>query len=344
MVDMSGTQGGCITPLTVSFTKATLTRYAHRYTVFCGLLLLVVAWNVFQADQTRFVYAANATGDYLHVDPRLANGVLASLDEFTPLINESAVDLSKTLTASTDEGFVSASDVGNPFTTESTKLEVTYTVQKGDTISSIADKFGLHVATIAERNQIGIDKIENITPGSTLIIPPVDTSDSTEWLAELNQLKENERQKAIAAAEKARRATRGRSRSTSRQIALSGFDGSASSNFVVPIGHNGISRGVSRYHAGIDYRANVGTTVRAAQDGKVIETTGGWAGGFGNSILVDHGGGLTTRYAHLSEIDVSVGQVVSQGEAIGHSGNTGYSTGPHLHFETRKNGSVISPF
>lgn len=291
------------------------------------------------------MFASSTSPEYLHVDPRLANGILASIDEFTPLINESAVDLSTVLTPASDEGFASADDVGNPFTTEATKLEVTYMVQNGDTITDIADKFGLHVATIAERNQIGIEDIEKLAPGDTLTIPPVDTSDSTEWLAKLNEHKEAQRQKAIAAAnEAARKAGKSRSKKSSKQVASSGFAGAASQNFTVPLSHNGISRGVSSYHAGIDYRANTGTGVKTAQDGKVVQTTGGWAGGFGNSILVDHGNGLTTRYAHLSQVEVSVGQVVSQGETIGRSGNTGYSTGPHLHFETRKNGSVISPF
>ncbi len=340
------TKEAVIAPFPTVFAKRTLERYAHRYTVFCGLLLLVVAWNIFQADKSRFVYASSAASpEYLHVDPRLADGILASIDEYTPLINESAANIGETLIAASDEGFVSASDIERPFTTEATKLEVSYTVQTGDTITGIADKFGLHVATIAQRNSIDVTEIERIAPGETLIIPPDDTSDSTEWLAKLNELKEAERQKAIAAAvAEARRAGRGRSKRSTKQVASSGFDRVASSHLAMPISHNGISRGVSRYHAGIDYRADTGTSVRAAQEGKVVQTTGGWAGGFGNSILVDHGNGLTTRYAHLSEIDVSVGQVVAQGEAIGRSGNTGYSTGPHLHFETRRGGSVVSPF
>ena len=80
---------------------------------------------------------------------------------------------------------------------------------------------------------------------------------------------------------------------------------------------------------------SVGTPVIAAGSGKVIGITGGWGGGYGNSILLDHGGGRHTRYAHLSQINVGLGDYVSAGQNIGLSGNTGWSTGPHLHFENR---------
>ncbi|MBI4032847.1 LysM peptidoglycan-binding domain-containing M23 family metallopeptidase [Candidatus Berkelbacteria bacterium] len=307
--------------------------------------LVVAAWNLFQADQDRFAFASTHQAQYLDVDPSRANIVLAAIDEYTPLINESAIDLRSSLRSDTEAGFLGTEQLEHRFTTEATKLEVEYEVQNGDTIMGIADKFGLHVATIAERNELGVDEIESLKPGQTLIIPPADTSDSIAWLEELNKKKEAERQKAIAEAAKQRTLLAQRNpKTTTRQTASGGFERAAGMSFIVPIGHKGISRGVSRFHMGIDYRADTGTAVKAAQDGRVVETTGGWAGGFGISILVDHGGGLNTRYAHLSRIAVSPGQTVSQGQVIGYSGNTGYSTGPHLHFETRQNGRVLSPF
>jgi murein DD-endopeptidase MepM/ murein hydrolase activator NlpD len=96
-----------------------------------------------------------------------------------------------------------------------------------------------------------------------------------------------------------------------------------------------------RVHEGIDFGAPVGTTVRAADGGKVTEV--GWDGGFGLSVMIDHGAGFSTLYAHLSEALVEAGEDVYQGEQIATSGNTGFSTGPHLHFGIYKFGNAQSP-
>ncbi len=96
-----------------------------------------------------------------------------------------------------------------------------------------------------------------------------------------------------------------------------------------------------RLHAGTDVGVPIGTTVRASRGGQVI--TAGWVGGYGNCVIIDHGDGVATRYGHLSEVTVSVGQYVDQGEQIALSGNTGRSTGPHLHFEIRINGEAVDP-
>jgi len=96
-----------------------------------------------------------------------------------------------------------------------------------------------------------------------------------------------------------------------------------------------------RLHAGIDIAAPTGTPIRAAQGGRVA--IAGWMGGYGQYTCIQHAGSLSTCYAHQSSMGVSVGQSVSQGSVIGAVGNTGNSTGPHLHFETRVNGSPVDP-
>jgi murein DD-endopeptidase MepM/ murein hydrolase activator NlpD len=96
-----------------------------------------------------------------------------------------------------------------------------------------------------------------------------------------------------------------------------------------------------RMHEGVDIAVGEGTPVHAAAAGTVIYA--GWMGGYGNLVVVDHGNGLSTAYAHNSSLSVSVGQSVAAGELVSYSGNTGNSTGPHVHFEVRVNGSAVDP-
>ena len=102
-----------------------------------------------------------------------------------------------------------------------------------------------------------------------------------------------------------------------------------------PISH------VKKMHTGQDIAASSGTTIHAAGPGVVIST--GWRGGYGNTVIIDHGGGISTLYGHCSKIYAHSGQKVKAGESIAAVGSTGFSTGPHLHFEVRVNGSPVNP-
>ena len=96
------------------------------------------------------------------------------------------------------------------------------------------------------------------------------------------------------------------------------------------------------FHTGVDFPAPAGTAVRAARGGRVAFA--GWnSGGYGQLIVIDHGSGVTSWYAHLSRLDVAAGQPVAAGSLIGRVGATGHATGPHLHFEVRLRDAATDP-
>ncbi|TPM03253.1 M23 family peptidase [Mesorhizobium sp. B2-3-11] len=99
--------------------------------------------------------------------------------------------------------------------------------------------------------------------------------------------------------------------------------------------------GTAALHSGMDFRAPIGMPAKVTAPG--IVTKAGWNGGYGRMVEVDHGNGFATRYGHLSEIDVTVGEKLDAGAVIGKTGSSGRSTGPHLHYEVRHNGEAIDP-
>ncbi|MNS37752.1 Murein DD-endopeptidase MepM [compost metagenome] len=99
--------------------------------------------------------------------------------------------------------------------------------------------------------------------------------------------------------------------------------------------------GQNKMHTGLDIAASSGTPVKAPASGTV--SFAGWNGGYGNYVVIDHGNGLQTAYAHMSAINVKRGQRVTAGTQVGRVGSTGMSTGPHMHFEVKRNGQFVNP-
>ncbi|QKV96801.1 transglycosylase family protein [Streptomyces sp. NA02950] len=201
-----------------------------------------------------------------------------------------------------------------------------YTVVRGDTLSGIARRSSVHggwrALYQANRQTIGANP-HLIRPGQRLAIPSV--SGRTHLGAP-------------------RRATSAASRHTAvRKSAVRSHAAPVSGPVSAAYGTRG-GRWASGHHTGVDFAVPIGTPVHAAAGGKVV--TAGWGGAFGYQVVIRHTGGLYTHYAHLSAVSVRAGQTVEAGRRIARSGNTGNTTGPHLHFEVRTRpdyGSDVDP-
>lgn len=196
---------------------------------------------------------------------------------------------------------------------------VLHTVQSGDTLGAIATKYDVKTKDIADYNHLGDGS--HLSLGQKIIIPDGDGTPQTP--------------PTIVSSNTRIARDAGDSGPTPPPATASG------SGFGWPT----ISKHISQYfkwgHTGIDIDNRSRPPVYAAQTGTV--QFAGWLGAYGNLIIVDHGGGLTTYYAHLEKFYVSKGQKVSKGDAIAKMGSTGHSTGPHVHFEVRRNGRPVNP-
>lgn len=183
---------------------------------------------------------------------------------------------------------------------------ITHTVQKGDTISSIAKKYKGDSDEIIQFN--GLEE-KTLSLGAKVVIP------NGELPTPVVSKGSSSKSKSVSV-------------STSKLPNISGY-------YMLPT--KGIrTRGVKPGHKGVDIAGPVGTSIYASAGGRVlVADDAGYNGGFGKYVVISHPNGTQTLYAHMSAVTASVGSVVEQGELIGKMGNTGKSTGPHLHFEVR---------
>ncbi len=239
-------------------------------------------------------------------------------------------------------------------------------LKQGETIQDLAQRFGLSVATVAKAN--GLDSPTDVRPGDLILLPGVQARTTYERLlqiqeaerkareeearrlAEERRKQEAERQKRLAEAQRMQAQSRARVRQQAQSqpqlrranavVAAAGYRWPLS-NFTITtyFGRRGVFQ---RFHTGIDLAAPVGTPIYAARAGQV--DTAGWSRyGYGLHVIINHGGAQETLYAHMSRIAVRPGQWVRRGELIGYVGSTGWSTGPHLHFEVRVGGAARNP-
>lgn len=188
---------------------------------------------------------------------------------------------------------------------------VRYTVARGDTIQGIAKKFGGDAQEISTYNDLADTAL---VAGQSIIIPNGEAPIAPKAVARAGSAKSVER------------------------LLYAPKNSAGSGYFVRPLLGGILTQGLHGYN-GVDLGAPIGTPVYAAASGEVIisKYSAGdpWFGGYGNYIAIKHDNGTQTVYGHLSAVYVSVGERVTQGQTIGHVGNTGHSTGPHLHFEVR---------
>jgi murein DD-endopeptidase MepM/ murein hydrolase activator NlpD len=244
-----------------------------------------------------------------------------------------------------------------------------YTVQNGDTISTISRRFGVTVNTILWSNNL--TSLSLIRPGDSLEILPYSgvayTVKRGDTLAQIAQnygidldkiLSCNNLGKSLAVGQKiiipgaqkiatAPASTPAKSNYTGISVIkdlIKSPTVKASGNSMTwpTVGHR-ITQYFSWSHPGVDIANKIGTPVYAADSGVVIISQGGYNGGYGNTIVIDHGGGKKTRYGHSSKLLVKVGDRVEKGQLIMLMGSTGRSTGPHLHFEIIINGTKYNP-
>jgi len=242
-----------------------------------------------------------------------------------------------------------------------------YSVQNGDTVSSIAGQFGITINTILWANNLSAFSL--IRPGDSLIILPysgvlytVKSGDTLSKIARAYGIEEDK----IANCN-----TLGDSLKIGQKIILPGAKKLSSVATTVRTSYTGISvikdlvksqptkastgkmawptsgYRITQYfswrHTGVDIANKIGTPIYAADSGVVVISQGGWNGGYGNTIVIDHGNGVKTRYGHMSKLFAKVGDEVAKGENIGAMGSTGRSTGPHLHFEVLIRGTRTNP-
>lgn len=282
-------------------------------------------------------------------------------DEAIQALSPSPIDLSEGLAYITqDESILaSPSTPGNLVVTTRTEI-IDYAVQNGDTISTIAQRFGISINTILWANNLSYNSL--IKPGQTLKILPttgiiykVAKGDNLpalakKYQADINKIIEFNKLASAASIQIGQNLIIPEGIKPATYIPASAptiknifVPPAASSNtkLLWPVGAKYITQYFTWRHSGVDIGAKSGTAIYAAENGKVERA--GWTTGYGYNVVINHGNGMKTLYGHASKLYVAAGDSVSRGQVIAAVGSTGWSTGPHLHFEVTISGVRRNP-
>jgi len=351
--------------------------FLSRATAHLSIIVLALIAMVFSGVGTS---ASRGVADDSPGAEAMSSGGVSSIAELqvTP---SSSLALSVDRSRAFDADIVVRMPVLHTIIPERPRLDViTYVVQPGDNIFDIAALFGLTPETIVWSNRETLqDAPWLIQPGLELFILPVDgayhvvhagdTVDSiaadygveaaalyNEWngLEEGDQLREGQflvipggTGEEVVWTPPTQYAVAGASQLSWGVCSGTTFTGPGANGwFIYPTGSSRVSGWYFRdprnpAHIGLDYACSLGDPLYAADNGVV--TIAGWNGGYGILVEINHGNGFVTRYGHFSEIVVGCGEAVYQGDLLGYCGSTGWSSGPHLHFEVRYNGIPQDP-
>lgn len=281
-----------------------------------------------------FIFAAQWQEVHAYLNTKYAH--LAYQDsQQVALVLSDQLNLDTLTSSSHDIHFTEVSlkggaSIGGASTNSGQATPKQYVVKEGDTLSTIANSFDLHSGSLVLANP-DIKDTEMIHPGEVLVIP---TKEASETALETEY---NDRLKKIA-----------QSSTVTSTVRYQAPDSQGYISMIAPTSGYAKSRGfVYGGHTGDDLATAYGTPIVAAAAGCAIHVGefGAWNGGYGNHVVLKHGGNLTTLYGHMSAYTtgMQVGACFEQGQIIGYVGSTGNSTGPHVHFEVRVNGTPVDP-
>ncbi len=348
-----------------SKTSASTNGFADQ--VHHTILAELVTSEMYGADDNIVSESINPTATVAGIQQSYLDNTASIRPQAKASVKDNTEDEEYNIISNKDNRIVHPNIVSTKITEQDRTQTIAYTVLPGDTISVIAEKFKISVSTILWENNLSSYSI--IRPNDVLNILPktgithkVTKNETVSSIAKKYDVKET----IILEANKMTKADKlqvgkkifvpGAKKIVYRAPAPKTYTGFAAIKNIVStpssqvtasnkmawptVGHR-ITQYYSWRHHGLDIANKVGTPLYAADSG-TIEFVG-WSNGYGNNILINHGGGKKTRYAHMSKFYVKKGEKVSKGMTIGEMGSTGWSTGPHVHFEVIINNKKYNP-